>query len=69
MAVMTKISRELFEDSLNLESELPRILTVAMAKEMDRIALLGSAQHQSHVASQINQALAQQPKMQQLHPT
>ena len=42
MAVMTKISRELFEDSLNLESELPRILTVAMAKEMDRIALLGS---------------------------
>ncbi|MDC0583930.1 phage major capsid protein [Paracoccaceae bacterium] len=32
----------LFEDSLNLESELPRILSVAMAKEMDRIGLLGS---------------------------
>lgn len=42
MAVMTKISRELFEDSVNLESELPRILSVAMAKEMDRICLLGS---------------------------
>ena len=42
LAVMTKVSRELFEDSLNLESELPRILSVAMAKEMDRIGLLGS---------------------------
>lgn len=42
LAVMTKVSRELFEDSLNLETELPRILSVAMAKEMDRIGLLGS---------------------------
>lgn len=42
LAVMTKISRELYEDSLNLETELPRILATAMAKEMDRICLLGS---------------------------
>ncbi|MGC6392016.1 MAG: phage major capsid protein [Alphaproteobacteria bacterium] len=42
MALMTKVSRELWEDSVNLESELPRILAVAMAKEMDRICLLGS---------------------------
>jgi HK97 family phage major capsid protein len=42
LAVMTRVSRELFEDSLNLESELPRILAAAMAVELDRVALLGS---------------------------
>jgi HK97 family phage major capsid protein len=42
MAVLIKVSRELMQDSVNLESELPRILAVAMAKELDRICLLGS---------------------------
>ena len=42
MAVMIKVSRELMQDSVNLETELPRILSVSMAKELDRIALFGS---------------------------
>lgn len=42
LAVMVKVSRELLQDSLNLERELPRIMAVAMAKEWDRVALLGS---------------------------
>ncbi|SDK98167.1 phage major capsid protein [Aliiruegeria lutimaris] len=42
LAVMIKVSRELLADSLNLERELPRIMAVAMAKEWDRVALLGS---------------------------
>jgi HK97 family phage major capsid protein len=42
IAMKTLISRELFEDSLNLESELPRILSEALAKEIDRVCLLGS---------------------------
>ncbi len=42
LAVLTRLSRELFEDSLNLEQELPRILAAALAVELDRVALLGT---------------------------
>ena len=42
LALMIKISRELYEDSLNLERELPRVMAVALAKEVDKIALLGT---------------------------
>ena len=42
LAVQTKLSAELMEDSLNLVTELPRILAAAMAVELDRVALLGS---------------------------
>jgi HK97 family phage major capsid protein len=42
LAVMTKISYELMEDSLNLATELPRVLAAAMAVELDRVALLGT---------------------------
>lgn len=42
LAVMVKVSRELFEDSVNVASALPDILTSAMAVELDRVALLGS---------------------------
>jgi HK97 family phage major capsid protein len=37
-----KASRELLEDSLNMETVLPNLLTTALAQEMDRVALLGS---------------------------
>lgn len=42
LAVQTKISVELMEDSLNLTTELPRVLAAAMAVELDRVALLGT---------------------------
>lgn len=42
LAVMVKVSRELLEDSINLESALPQIMASAMAVEMDRVCLLGS---------------------------
>lgn len=42
LAVQTLISAELFEDSLNLATELPRVLAAAMAVELDRVALIGS---------------------------
>ncbi|MCK0151086.1 phage major capsid protein [Marivita sp. S6314] len=42
LAVQTKVSVELMEDSLNLATELPRVLAAAMAVELDRVALLGS---------------------------
>lgn len=42
LAVQVKLSAELMEDSLNLGTELPRILAAAMAVELDRVALLGS---------------------------
>jgi HK97 family phage major capsid protein len=42
LALMIKISRELYEDSLNLERELPRIMATALAKEVDKICLLGT---------------------------
>jgi HK97 family phage major capsid protein len=40
--VLVKVSRELLEDSLNIEQELPRIMAAAMAVEMDRAVLFGS---------------------------
>lgn len=42
LAVQTKVSVELMEDSLNLVNELPRVLAAAMAVELDRVALLGT---------------------------
>ncbi len=42
LAVKTYVSLELMQDSLNLETELPRILSVALAKELDRVGLLGT---------------------------
>ena len=42
LAVLTKASFEVMQDSLNMERELPRIMATALAKELDRVALLGS---------------------------
>lgn len=42
LAVLVKVSRELLEDSLNLETALPDIMAAAMAVELDRVALLGT---------------------------
>jgi HK97 family phage major capsid protein len=42
LAVLVKVSRELLEDSLNLERVLPEILASAMASEVDRVALFGT---------------------------
>jgi HK97 family phage major capsid protein len=42
LAVLVKVSRELLEDSLNMETVLPRIIAEGMAAELDRVALLGS---------------------------
>lgn len=42
LAVLVKVSRELLDDSLNLETELPRVLAAAMAVELDRVAFFGS---------------------------
>lgn len=42
LAVRVDISAELMQDTLNLETMLPQILTSAMAVEMDRAALEGS---------------------------
>ncbi|WP_269142628.1 phage major capsid protein [Sulfitobacter mediterraneus] len=42
LAVQTKVSVELMEDSLNLVTELPRVLAAAMAVELDRVSLLGT---------------------------
>lgn len=42
LAVLVKVSRELLEDSLNLSTELPRIIAAAMAVELDRVSLFGS---------------------------
>ncbi|MGB3316839.1 MAG: phage major capsid protein, partial [Albidovulum sp.] len=42
LAVFTKVSLELMQDSINLEAQLPVILAAAMAQELDRVALLGS---------------------------
>ena len=42
LAVMVKASRELMEDSINLETALPNLLATALAQERDRVALLGS---------------------------
>lgn len=42
LAVLVKVSRELLEDSLNLETALPQILASALAAEVDRVALVGT---------------------------
>ncbi|MBY5961721.1 phage major capsid protein [Marinobacter nauticus] len=42
LAVLVKVPRELLEDSLNIETELPRIMAAAMARELDRVVFLGS---------------------------
>lgn len=42
LAVLVKVSRELLEDSLNMETALPDLLSVALAQELDRVALLGT---------------------------
>jgi HK97 family phage major capsid protein len=42
MMVMVKCSRELLDDSLNISSALPRMITSAMAAKMDQVVLEGS---------------------------
>ncbi|MDC0520918.1 phage major capsid protein [bacterium] len=42
LMVMVKVSRELLDDSLNIGSALPNMITAAMAAEMDRVALEGT---------------------------
>lgn len=42
LAVIVRVSRELLEDSLNLETALPNIMAAALAGELDRVALLGT---------------------------
>lgn len=42
MMMLTKVSRELLEDSINISTALPNIITSAMAAEMDRICLEGT---------------------------
>jgi HK97 family phage major capsid protein len=42
LAVMCKVSRELLEDSVNIEAALTNALAQALALELDRVALLGS---------------------------
>jgi HK97 family phage major capsid protein len=42
LAMMTKISVELMADTINLQTELPNIVTRAMAAEMDRIVFQGT---------------------------
>ena len=42
LAMMVRVSRELLEDSLNIENALPQIIAEAMAAELDRVVLLGS---------------------------
>lgn len=42
LAVLVKVSRELLEDSLNLETALPNVLAAALARELDRVVFLGT---------------------------
>lgn len=42
LAVLVKVSRELLDDSLNVGTALPAVLTAALAQELDRVALIGS---------------------------
>jgi HK97 family phage major capsid protein/HK97 family phage prohead protease len=42
LAVFFKVSRELLQDSINIEAMLTNALTAAMAREVDRVALRGS---------------------------
>jgi HK97 family phage major capsid protein len=42
LMVIVRVSRELLEDSLNMETVLPQVIASAMASEVDRVALLGT---------------------------
>lgn len=42
LMIMTKVSRELLDDSINISTALPNIITASMAAEMDRVCLEGS---------------------------
>ncbi|MFD1941309.1 phage major capsid protein [Paradevosia shaoguanensis] len=42
LAVLVKVSRELIEDSLNIETALPDVMATALALELDRVSLLGT---------------------------
>jgi HK97 family phage major capsid protein len=42
LSVLVKANRELLEDSVNIGTELPRIIAQAMAVELDRVLLFGS---------------------------
>lgn len=42
LAVLVKVPFELMQDSVNLETDLPRIMSVALAKELDRVGLIGT---------------------------
>lgn len=42
VAVLVKVSRELMEDSLNINTALETALTAAMAQELDRVCLYGA---------------------------
>lgn len=42
LMVLVRASRELLEDSLNVETELPNVIAAAMANELDRVAFMGS---------------------------
>lgn len=42
LAVLVKVSRELLEDSVNINTALEMALTAAMAQEADRVCLFGS---------------------------
>lgn len=42
LAVLVRASRELLEDSLNIETVLPNIIAVALAQELDRVSLFGT---------------------------
>lgn len=42
LAVLVKVSRELLEDSLNIDTAIEMALTAAMAQETDRVCLFGS---------------------------
>lgn len=42
LAVIVRVSRELLEDSLNIDTALPQILAASMAQELDRVVFLGT---------------------------
>jgi len=42
LAVLVKVSRELLEDSVNVEQALSELLSSAISQEIDRVALFGS---------------------------
>lgn len=42
LMVMVRLSRELLEDSINIETALPDVIAKAMATELDRVALMGT---------------------------